>query len=289
MRDVAANLAILDIVRGAPSIYVTWPDYDQVAHHSGPWTGDAFKVLATYDQVIAPVHQAIQDKAPRPYDLIILSDHGQSFGATFKQRYGLSLKSFVEQQLPHGTTVAQSMGGDTGVMSLTAASSELENIQQAGVHGIGSRALARSGQRLLDQSAQRREALAGDPGHDQPAQVTADGSGNQAQVYFDLVPRKIKLSELNATYPGMVDALVQHEGICMVCGYEDDGPPVVLGKEGTRNLHIAETGAGGLPKTEPEEGTWSLANLWVEGYAYLAGPGRQGHGPGSVGLSGSGS
>ena len=260
MRDIAANLTMLDIIRGAPSIYVTWPGYDEVAHHSGPWTRDAFKVLATYDQVIARVHKTIQEKAPRPYDLIVLSDHGQSFGATFKQRYGLSLKEFIEQQVPQGITVTQSMGGDTGVTSLTAASGELENIQESGVGGMGGRALARRGQKLLDRSAKQQEEVAGDPGHDQPAQVTAYGSGNLAQVYFDLVPRKITLSELNAAYPGMVDALVQHEGIGLVCGYDDDGVPVALGKEGTRNLHTGEvTGEDPLRPYAPEDpnGVWS--------------------------------
>lgn len=240
MRDIAANLAMLDIIRGAPSIYVTWPGYDEVAHHSGPWTSDAFKALATYDQVIARIHKTIREKASRPYDLIILSDHGQSFGATFAQRYGLSLKEFIEQQLPQGITVAQSMGGDTGVTSLTAASSELENIQESGVGGFGGRALARRGQKLLDQGARRQEELAGDPSHDRPAQVTAYGSGNLAQVYFDLHPRKIKLNELNAAYPGIVAALVQHEGVGLVCGYDDDGVPVALGKNGTRNLHTGK-------------------------------------------------
>ncbi|MFO7631956.1 MAG: YIP1 family protein, partial [Caldilinea sp.] len=240
MRDVAANLTILDIIRGAPSIYVTWPGYDEVAHHSGPWTSDAFKVLATYDQVIARIGRTIREKAPRPYDLIILSDHGQSCGATFKQRYGLSLKEFIEQQLPQGATVAQSMGGDTGVNSLTAASRELEKIQQTGVGGAGGRALARRGQKLLDHGARQQEEMVGDSSYAQPAQVTAYGSGNLAQVYFDLHQRKIKLYELNAAYPGMVDALVQHEGIGLVCGYADDGAPVALGKRGTRNLHTGE-------------------------------------------------
>ena len=70
--------------------------------------------------------------------------------------------------------------------------------------------------------------------------MTAYGSGNAAQVYFDLFPRKITLSELNAAYPGMVDALVQHEGIGMVVGYADDVTAVALGKGGQRNLHTGE-------------------------------------------------
>lgn len=251
MRDIAANLAILDIIRGAPSIYVTWPGYDEVAHHSGPWTSDAFAVLASYDSVIARVHTTIQEKAPRPYDLIVLSDHGQSFGATFKQRYGVSLKEFIEQQLPQGTTVAQSMGGDTGVTSLTAASGELENIQQSGVGGIGGRAVARRGQRFLDSTITRSERP---DDHDRPAQVTAYGSGNLAQVYFDLYPRKITLRELDAAYPGMVEALVQHEGIGIVCGYDDDGTPVVLGKGGKRNLRTGEVrGIDPLKQYAPDD------------------------------------
>jgi hypothetical protein len=38
----------------------------------------------------------------------------------------------------------------------------------------------------------------------------------------------------------MVDALVQHEGIGFVCGYGEDGLPVVLGKAGQRNLHTGD-------------------------------------------------
>lgn len=238
MRDIAANLAILDILRGAPSIYVTWPGYDEVAHHSGPWTTDAFKVLGAYDRIIARVERVIRTKAPRPYDLIILSDHGQSCGATFKQRYGVSLKEFIEQQLPQGVAVAQSIGGDTGVTSLTAASGELENIRRRGVGSAGGRALARGGQKVIERGARRQPEL--ENVAVQPAQVTAYGSGNLAQVYFDLHPRKIMLHELDAAYPGMVDALVRHEGIGLVCGYDEHGAPVALGKQGRRNLHTGE-------------------------------------------------
>ena len=72
------------------------------------------------------------------------------------------------------------------------------------------------------------------------AAVTAYGSGNAAQVYFDLYQRKITLSELEAAYPGMVDAVVAHEGIGLVIGYEDDGTALAIGKEGQRNLDTGE-------------------------------------------------
>jgi uncharacterized membrane protein YvlD (DUF360 family) len=235
VRDLGANLTTLDIVRGAPSIYLTWVGYDEVAHHSGPWTSDAFGELKRYDRVIAQIRRTIQERAPRPYDLVLLSDHGQSFGPTFKMRYGVTLKEFIEQQLPQGVTVHQSMGGDTGMTSLAGVSGELANVQQQ-EGGATGRAVAKQGQKLIDKGAKSEEVE--EPA--QAAQVTAYGSGNLAQVYFDLLPRKITLSELKTAYPGMVDALVQHEGIGLVCGYGDDGTPVALGKTGQRNLHTDE-------------------------------------------------
>ncbi len=39
--------------------------------------------------------EQLSKHAPRPYYFVVLSDHGQSQGATFKQRYGLSLEELV--------------------------------------------------------------------------------------------------------------------------------------------------------------------------------------------------
>ena len=73
-----------------------------------------------------------------------------------------------------------------------------------------------------------------------PPNVVVCGSGNLAQVYFGLYPRKITLTEMNAAYPGIVDALAAHEGIGFVVTYDDNGTPICLGKGGVRNLHTGE-------------------------------------------------
>jgi len=236
MREVAAYLAILDIIRGSPAIYVTWPGYDEVAHHSGPWTKDAFRTLRQYDAVIARVRAVIAHKAPRPYELIILSDHGQSFGATFKQRYGIDLKQFIEQFLPQGTRIAQTAGGDDGALSVGALGAELGNVKNQKVGNRIGRSVAGQGQRLAQRSLRERaiQELAAD------TQVTVCGSGNIAQVYFDLFSRKITLDELAISYPGMVEGLVQHAGVGFVVGYTEDGTPIVMSKNGSRNLKTAE-------------------------------------------------
>jgi uncharacterized membrane protein YvlD (DUF360 family) len=236
MRDIATYLTSLDIVRGTPALYVTWPGYDEVAHHSGPWSKDAFGALRRYDKAIARVRDVIARKAPRPYELLLLSDHGQSFGATFKQRYGYDLKAFIERHLPGGTQVAQSLGGDDGTISVVAMAAELENVQEQQVTGNLGRAVVGQAQRLLQQGAERRAPAEIDP----EAAVTVCGSGNLAQVYFDLYPRKVTLSELSTAYPGLVDALVAHEGVGFVVAYRDDGTPMVFGSEGARDLYSGE-------------------------------------------------
>ncbi len=234
MRDLAASLVKLDVLRGSPSIYTTFVGYDEVAHHSGPWTDDAFQVLKKYDRVVAQIRDVAARKAPRPYEILILSDHGQSFGATFKQRYGVDLKAFIEQHLPHGTTVMQTAGGDDGSPGIGAMSAELANAQAQGVGGAAGQVVVKQASKLAQRGARKAQVDDAQAGQ---ANVTVCGSGNIAQVYFDLYPRKITVSELNAAYPGMLDALVQHEGVGFVVGYGDDGAPLVLGKNGQHNLH----------------------------------------------------
>jgi uncharacterized membrane protein YvlD (DUF360 family) len=235
MRDIPANLVGLDILRGSPSIYSTYVGYDEVAHHSGPWTTDAFGTLRQFDHVVARIRDLIARKAPRPYDLILLSDHGQSFGPTFKMRYGTDLKTFIESKLPHGTLVAQTAGGDDGVVSVGAMGDELANIQEQGVGGNVGRVIVDRAQEAAESSAAEHEAE-----NSQlvaAANVTVCGSGNIAQVYFDLAPRKITGTELEAAYPGLIEGLIAHEGVGFVVAYADDGTPIAHGKGGQRDLH----------------------------------------------------
>jgi hypothetical protein len=97
----------------------------------------------------------------------------------------------------------------------------------------------------------------------EPAKVTLSYSGNMALLYFDLYPRKVTLNELNAAYPGMVDKLVQHEGVGFVVTYEDDGTPVVFGKSGARNLHTGDVvGEDPLePYGDVELRSWQLRRI----------------------------
>jgi uncharacterized membrane protein YvlD (DUF360 family) len=235
MREVSGLLTIMQIVRGEPAIYTTWPGYDEVAHHSGPWSNYAFGTLRGYDRFIDSVRHIIETKAPRPYELIILSDHGQSFGATFKMRYGYTLKEFIEEHMPAGMVVAQTSGGDDGSLAVASTVAELGNVQAQGMGGRVGQAAARQMQRAAEGAAREK-----DKEHEEAsaaADVTFCGSGNLAQVYFHNFGRRATLGELNAAFPGMVDAVVGHEGVGLVVGTDDSGAPIAFGKGGARDLH----------------------------------------------------
>ncbi len=236
LRDVGAYFTILDIVRGVPAIYTLWAGYDEVAHHSGPWTRDAMLTLRQFDRTVSHILRAMEEDAPRPYEFIMLSDHGQSFGHTFLQRYEMGILDFVKEQLPHETSAVATGGGDDGTIGVTAMLSELENVEGSEMTGMVGDAVVKQTKRAmqsnLDQQTSSEEV--------DPAKVTLSYSGNMALLYFDLFPRKITLNELNAAYPGMVDALVQHEGVGFVVAYDDDEVPIVFGKNGARNLHTGD-------------------------------------------------
>ncbi len=93
-RDLQVAAVIGDLYAGRPVGYTTFLAYDEVAHHSGVERIDALTTLRRVDRQLARIEAAAAD-APRPYRFVVLSDHGQSQGATFLDRYGSSLEDLV--------------------------------------------------------------------------------------------------------------------------------------------------------------------------------------------------
>ena len=59
------------------------------------------EALRKLDQQFGRIARA-RRYAPRPYEIVVLSDHGQTQGATFKQRHGYGLDELVERSLARG-------------------------------------------------------------------------------------------------------------------------------------------------------------------------------------------
>ena len=110
VRDLIVYGVLTDMMRGRPAVYATFSSYDEVAHHSGLERADTLEALRKLDQQFGRIDRA-RRYAPRPYEIVVLSDHGQTQGATFKQRNGYGLDELVERSLENGN-VAEIAGGD---------------------------------------------------------------------------------------------------------------------------------------------------------------------------------
>ena len=105
VRDLIVYSVLTDMMRGRPAVYATFASYDEVAHHSGLERADTAEALRKLDQQFHRIERA-RRYAPRPYEIVVLSDHGQTQGATFKQRHGYGLDELVERSLSRGQVTA---------------------------------------------------------------------------------------------------------------------------------------------------------------------------------------
>ena len=137
MRDLNVATLLGDIVEGVPVVYSTFVGYDEVAHHSGIEEPDAFAVLRQHDAQLARLERAIE-QAPRPYHLVVLSDHGQAQGRPFRQRYGVELEELVRGALTGGEVYAP-RAPDEGLSSLGGALTDARDEE-----GPGAKMLARA-------------------------------------------------------------------------------------------------------------------------------------------------
>src|SRR3954464_8948578 len=110
VRDLIVFAVLADMMRGRPAVYATFASYDEVAPHSGLMRADTLEALRKLDQQFGRIARA-RPYAPRPYEIVVLSDHGQTQGATFKQRNGYGLDEFVERSLTR-RQVTGVAGGD---------------------------------------------------------------------------------------------------------------------------------------------------------------------------------
>src|SRR5215210_8315412 len=95
-RDLQVQAVIADMYAGRPVTYTTFLAYDEVAHHSGVERPETLLTLRRVDRELGRIAAAAAD-AVRPYRLVVLSDHGQSQGATFLDRYGITLEALVRE------------------------------------------------------------------------------------------------------------------------------------------------------------------------------------------------
>src|SRR5436190_11574517 len=217
-----------DVYLGVPAVYATFFAYDEVAHHSGIERAATRRILGRLDAMIGRIERATRE-APRPYRIVVLSDHGQSQGATFLQRQGVTLGQLVESLA--GRDVGGGSGTDEGASRLDTAFTESAS-------GTGS--AARATKAVLETRPEQNGATA--------APIVALASGCLGLVYFTEHDRRLTRERLEELHPGLLAGIVSNADVGFVLVETDGDGPVVLGRSGTRHLD------GGVEGDDPLAG-----------------------------------
>ena len=233
LRSLATSLVMEEMYRGTPVIYVDYTDYDEIAHHSGPERSETLDALDGIDATVRALVKATAD-TPRPYRFVLLSDHGQSLGATFKQRYGKSLNELMSELMGGATAVAVSTGRVEEWGSLNAVVTEAS--RASGATGAMTRAAfrGRSEDGAIDLAPAKEQDTT--VASDGPPEVVICASGNLALIYFPRIPGRVSVETIEQTWPGMIDKLRAHPGIGIVMARSAKDGAVALGANGRRYL-----------------------------------------------------
>jgi uncharacterized membrane protein YvlD (DUF360 family) len=222
LRTVSTSLVIEEMYRGAPIIYVDYTGYDAVAHHCGPQRQEAIDALEGIDRSIGSLLKAARHAA-RDYDLVALSDHGQSLGATFNKCYGEPLETVVAALMPGTPTVLGVAGHEGGVRRIATEVGRASGLTPF----VARRLSSRTGRRRSATS----EALSA------PPDVVVCASGSLAHVYFGQVAGRMTREAIEKAYPGLIAGLASHPGIGAVLARAHNGRTLVIGDRGERGAH----------------------------------------------------
>ncbi|WP_330172754.1 phage holin family protein [Streptomyces sp. NBC_01498] len=217
-RDVVVAAVIGDMLAGRAAVYADLVAYDEVAHHSGPHSRDATRVLERLDRSIALLAK-VAEHAPRSYRLVLLSDHGQSPGETFRGAYGLTLRDLVRAGC--GLPVPRRAGHTrSGAEARYAAWDAVRTALHRPVED-----------ELTEGGGDRRPARDSDP--------IVLASGNLGLISFPDVPERMSREQIDRRHPSLLRTLANHPGIGFLLVRGEAGGSVVLGPGGAE-VPVAE-------------------------------------------------
>lgn len=241
LQELSSLILTGDMIAGVPCVYATFVGYDEVAHHSGIERPDALEVLKKLDAQFDRL-QEIQRLAPRPYKFVILSDHGQSQGATFKQRYGLSLEELVRDLISSKHEVELIHSEEAGWSNVSIFLTDLLRDVIPGSEQFLARQIRRfTEQRMVfDQVVMGpyREFLQkfGPSSEPSKADIVVLASGNLGLIYFKNWGHRLTLEQMNKEFPNLIAKLSGHEGIGFVLVHSEQHGPMAISATGTHFL-----------------------------------------------------
>ena len=261
LREATTEVLTGEILTGdIDTAYATFMGYDEIAHHSGVEDSDVWGVLKQIDLQFQRLSTAIE-MSERDYRLVVLSDHGQSKGATFKQRYGITLGDYVRRLLPDDLKVFEKEYNiDHFRDAVIPENKQLKNIKervenirdilfdenesiQNIMEGIESMkpALIFENEQYTNLRERYSNSLDYIRDHESVEQNTKKakdselivlGSGNLGLIYLTQWKERLSYEEIVMLFPDLIPGLVKHSGIGFILVNSISNGAMVIGQNG---------------------------------------------------------
>ena len=208
MREINTETLIGDMFVGDIDVaYSTYLGYDEIAHHSGVRDDDAWFALKGMDRQIKRLINA-NKYSPREYQFVIQSDHGQTNGATFKQRYGESFEDFVKSLLPIDMDIYANMSSNEDHFAevYVPFSDKLDFLKNKNKD---------------DEEKKLKES-----------EVIVLASGNLAMIYLTQWKHRLTYEEINKMFPDLIREIVSNEYIGFILVRSSQKGDMAIGKYG---------------------------------------------------------
>lgn len=269
LREATTEILTSEMFRGEiDTAYATFMGYDEVAHHSGVEDDDVWGVLKQIDVQIARLTSAIEMN-DRDYKVVVLSDHGQSKGATFKQRYGITLGDYVRRLLPDDLKVYSTEYNidhfrdavmpeskqlqtikervDTIRDDLFDDEGSLQNIRRE-IEEIKPDIIFENEQyrNLREKYSNSLEYITGHESRQLSTKKASDselivlGSGNLGLIYLTNWKQRLNYEEIVMLFPELIPGLVSHSGIGFIMVNSLANGGMVIGENGIYYLDSDE-------------------------------------------------
>ena len=240
MQDLITFIVIGDVLRGVPAVYALYASYDDLSHFAGMQTPEAFESLQHTDRYFARIERALKF-APRPFHIVILSDHGQSEGPTFEAAYGVSLEQLVKGLVKGDEKIYASMDTSESWDSINAFLNESVNANTRTARVLRTAMRSKVNQDGLvevgpdrDPNSIRKIKL-----KPEDSEIIVLTSGCTGLINFTDAKERMTYEEIQEHYPDLIPNLVSHPGIGFVLVRSAKDGDLVLSKDG---IHFLDDG-----------------------------------------------
>jgi uncharacterized membrane protein YvlD (DUF360 family) len=246
LQDIVTYILISDILRGLPAIYALYAGYDDLSHFAGMTSPEASEALHEIDRYFARVENAIAI-APRPYHIVILSDHGQTIGPTFAAAHGITLENLVKSLVKGDIFYSDVHNESWDNLNTVLSESTNSKSRTAGLvrKMLASRTTEDGAVKVEPQKA-TAEAL---DAQAEKSKVVVFGSGSTGLIYFTDSPQRMTFEQIQEAYPELILGLKEHPGIGFILVRSEAQGDIVIGKKGVYYLRD-DTVEGKNPLTD---------------------------------------